>query len=80
MNWRKLIPSASDRRNFVKIIDVNVRVFSHTTRRHQDTAGHAHPGPPHKVNQALLTIVADDGTEFAAPVAPFVLAIPRTLH
>ena len=25
-------------------------------------------------------MVADDGTEFAAPVAPFVLAVPRTLH
>lgn len=47
----------------MKIVDVNVRVFSHTTRRHQDTAGHAHPGPPHKVNLALLTIVAEDGTE-----------------
>ena len=25
-------------------------------------------------------MLADDGTEFAAPVAPFVLSIPRTLH
>ncbi|CDZ33988.1 Mandelate racemase/muconate lactonizing protein [Neorhizobium galegae bv. officinalis] len=62
----------------MKIVDVNVRVFSHTTRRHQDTAGHAHPGPPHKVNLALLTIVDDDGAEgycFAPPevVRPHVI-------
>lgn len=47
----------------MKIIDVKVRVFLHTTRRHQDAAGHAHPGDPHKVRQGLLTIIADDGTE-----------------
>lgn len=47
----------------MKIVDVKVRVFMHTTRRHQDAAGHAHPGDPHKVRQGLLTIVADDGSE-----------------
>ena len=25
-------------------------------------------------------MVADDGTHFDAPIAPFVLSIPRTLH
>jgi L-alanine-DL-glutamate epimerase-like enolase superfamily enzyme len=47
----------------MKIVDVRVRVFVTTTRRHQDAAGHAHPGDPHKVRQGLLTIVADDGSE-----------------
>ena len=30
--------------------------------------------------QGHYDMIADDGTEFAAPIAPFVLAIPRTLH
>ena len=30
--------------------------------------------------QGHYDMLADDGTEFAAPIAPFVLAIPRTLH
>jgi len=30
--------------------------------------------------QGHYDMLADDGTEFAAPVAPFALAIPRTLH
>jgi L-alanine-DL-glutamate epimerase-like enolase superfamily enzyme len=47
----------------MKIIDVKARVFLHTTRRHQEAAGHAHPGEPHKVKQALLTITCDDGWE-----------------
>lgn len=47
----------------MKIVDVRVRVFATTTRRHQDAAGHAHPGDPHKVRQGLLTIAADDGSE-----------------
>ncbi|WEX11101.1 mandelate racemase family protein [Chelativorans sp. AA-79] len=54
----------------MKIIDVKVRVFLHTTRRHQDAAGHGHPGEPHKVKQGLLTITCDDGSEghcFGAP-------------
>ena len=54
----------------MQIVDIKVRVFRHTSRRHQDAAGHAHPGDPHKVRQALLTIACDDGTEgycFAPP-------------
>lgn len=38
------------------ITDVEVRVFRTTTRRHSDSAGHAHPGPAHQVEQAMLTI------------------------
>ncbi len=34
----------------------------------------------HGTMQGHYDMQADDGTEFAAPVAPFVLAIPRTLH
>ena len=30
--------------------------------------------------QGSYDMLADDGTEFAATIAPFVLAIPRTLH
>ena len=30
--------------------------------------------------QGHYDMIADDGTEFAAPIAPFVLTIPRTLH
>jgi len=30
--------------------------------------------------QGSYQMVADDGTEFDAPIAPFTLSIPRTLH
>jgi ApaG protein len=30
--------------------------------------------------QGHYDMVTDDGTEFTAPIAPFVLSIPRTLH
>ena len=46
----------------MRIDAIDVKVFEHTTRRHADSAGHAHPGPPHKVKLALLTITADDGS------------------
>lgn len=45
------------------IKDVDVRVFEHTTSRHSDTAGHAHPGPAHQVEQAILTLRTEDGFE-----------------
>jgi L-alanine-DL-glutamate epimerase-like enolase superfamily enzyme len=54
----------------MRIVDVKSRVFLHTTRRHQDSAGHAHPGEPHRVKQGILTIVTDEGHEghcFSAP-------------
>lgn len=47
----------------MRIEDVSVKTFWTTTRRHSDTAGHAHPGPAHKVKKALLTIRTDDGKE-----------------
>ena len=47
----------------MKIIDVRTRVFFHTSRQVKDSDGHTHPGDPHKVKQALLTVVADDGSE-----------------
>ncbi|MCX2720816.1 mandelate racemase family protein [Roseibium salinum] len=52
------------------ITDVAVRIFDHTTRRHVDSAGHAHPGPEHTVKMAILTIRTEDGGEghsFASP-------------
>ena len=46
----------------MQIVDINVKVFEHTTQRHADSAGHAHPGPPHKVKHALLMVTTDDGS------------------
>jgi L-alanine-DL-glutamate epimerase-like enolase superfamily enzyme len=62
----------------MRIIEVKSRVFLHTTRRHQDSAGHGHPGEPHRVKQGLLTIVTDDGHEghcFSAPetIRPYLI-------
>jgi L-alanine-DL-glutamate epimerase-like enolase superfamily enzyme len=47
----------------MKIVDIQVRVFSHISRTVRDSDGHTHPGEPHRVRQALLTITADDGTQ-----------------
>jgi len=47
----------------MKIVDVSVRVFMHTSRTVRDSDGHTHPGPAHRVRQALLTITADDGSQ-----------------
>lgn len=60
------------------ITEVSAQVFRTTTRRHSDSAGHAHPGPPHQVEQAILTIRTEDGHEghsFTAPeiVRPHVI-------
>lgn len=52
------------------ITDVEVRVFRTTTRRHSDSAGHAHPGPAHQVEQAMLTIRTKDGHEGHSFTAP----------
>ena len=45
------------------ITDVQVRHFLSTTRRHSDSAGHAHPGPPHQVKTSILTLRTEDGHE-----------------
>jgi L-alanine-DL-glutamate epimerase-like enolase superfamily enzyme len=47
----------------MKISEVNVRVFTHQSRLVRDSDGHTHPGDAHRAKQALLTIVADDGSE-----------------
>ncbi len=47
----------------MKIVDVGVRVFFHTTNQVKDSDGHSHPGEKRRVRQALLTIRADDGSE-----------------
>ena len=47
----------------MRIEEVSARVFKTTTRRHADTAGHAHPGPAHQVEMAILTIRTDTGDE-----------------
>ena len=52
------------------ITDVEVRVFRTTTRRHSDSAGHAHPGAPHQVEQAMLSIRTEDGHEGHSFTAP----------
>ncbi len=62
----------------MKIVDIRVRTFSYVSREVKDSDGHTHPGDPHRVTQALLTITADDGSEghcFAATevVRPFLI-------
>ena len=47
----------------MKIADVRVRVFTHQSSVVRDSDGHSHPGEPHTVRHALLTITADDGSE-----------------
>ncbi len=47
----------------MKIVDVRVRVFWHSSCIARDSDGHSHPGEPHRVRQALLTVTADDGSE-----------------
>jgi len=37
-------------------------------------------GTEHGTMQGHYDMVADDGTEFVAPIAAFVLSVPRTLH
>lgn len=54
----------------MKITDISVRGFTHTSREVKDSDGHTHPGEPHQVRQALLTITTDDGSQghcFAPP-------------
>lgn len=54
----------------MKIVDVRVRVFLTITRRHQDAAGHGHPGEPYRIRRAILSVVCDNGAEghcFAPP-------------
>jgi L-alanine-DL-glutamate epimerase-like enolase superfamily enzyme len=43
------------------IADVSVQVFRTTTKLHNDSDGHAHPGDERVVTRALLTVTADDG-------------------
>lgn len=62
----------------MKVEAIKVRVFSYKTRRVSDSAGHTHPGPEHDAKLALLTLLADDGTEghaFGPPEAlrPFLI-------
>jgi len=47
----------------LKIVDIKVRTFRHTSRQSKDSDGHSHPCPPRPVTQSLLTIIADDGSE-----------------
>ena len=47
----------------MKIVDISVRVFRHISKQVRDSDGHTHPGDPHEVRQALLTIATDDGAE-----------------
>jgi len=57
----------------MRIERTGVRVFTHTTRRHRESEGHAHPGPRHEARLAVLTLRADDGTEGHAVGAPSLL-------
>ncbi len=46
----------------MKITEIKVRVFTHTSRQMKDSDGHSHPGPPRRVRQALLSVICDDGS------------------
>jgi L-alanine-DL-glutamate epimerase and related enzymes of enolase superfamily len=63
----------------MKITDIRVRVFPYTAHEKRDVQGHQHYAEPFQSQMALLTIVADDGSEghcIAAPetVRPYVVA------
>ena len=45
----------------MKIISVDVTVFSYPTRRVSDTAGHSHPGAESLAKMAMLTLTTDEG-------------------
>jgi L-alanine-DL-glutamate epimerase-like enolase superfamily enzyme len=47
----------------MRIADVKVRVFNYTSNIVRDDEGHTHPGEEHDAQGALLTVVADDGTQ-----------------
>lgn len=47
----------------MKIVDVHVRTFWHTTHLEKDTDGHDHPGPAKRIRKSILTLVAENGTE-----------------
>ncbi|HFT5242260.1 TPA: mandelate racemase family protein [Yersinia enterocolitica] len=54
----------------MKIISVEVTVFSYPTRRVSDTAGHSHPGEESQAKMAMLTLTTDEGDcgyAFASP-------------
>jgi L-alanine-DL-glutamate epimerase-like enolase superfamily enzyme len=57
----------------MKLTEVRVRVFWHTTNEEIDSDGHAHPGPARKIKKALLTLVADDGTEGHSITTPEII-------
>lgn len=45
------------------ITEIDTITFRHSTRKHADSAGHAHPGDPHDVLQTMVTIRTEDGHE-----------------
>ena len=47
----------------MKIVDIRGRVFRYTSKQVRDSDGQTHPGDPHDARQALLTIIADGGSE-----------------
>lgn len=54
----------------MKIEQVRVRQFPYTAHEKRDVQGHQHYCEPYKSKMALLTIVADDGSEGHAVAAP----------
>jgi L-alanine-DL-glutamate epimerase-like enolase superfamily enzyme len=55
------------------IIQVSVRVFTHTTHKLRDSDGHTHPGPQRQTRNGLLTITTEDGLTGHALCPPEVL-------
>lgn len=47
----------------MKIVDIRGRVFRYISKQVRDSDGRTRPGGPHDSRQALLTVIADDGSE-----------------
>jgi L-alanine-DL-glutamate epimerase-like enolase superfamily enzyme len=58
----------------LRIERVERTVFTTTSRVVRDSDGHGHPGEPHEVRSALLTLTADDGTVGRTLAAPHDIA------
>jgi L-alanine-DL-glutamate epimerase-like enolase superfamily enzyme len=54
----------------MKIDQIAVRVFTHTTRKCKDIDGHTHPGPAVQTKSAVLSIRCDNGVQGHAIGSP----------
>ena len=54
----------------MKIENIVVQIFRHTSNTIRDSDGHGHPGPEHQTKSALLTILTDTGDAGCVIVPP----------